>query len=50
MKKILFGILLAIIGGFLIICTNDDVAFWIGRIMFIVSIIIGISGLNEKER
>ena len=50
MKKILFGVLLAIIGGFLIICPNDDFGFWIGRIMFVVSIIIGIIGLNEKEK
>ena len=50
MKKILFGILLAIIGGFLIISPNDDIGFWIGRIMFVVSIIIGIIGLHEMEK
>ena len=50
MKKILFGILLAIIGGFLIICSNDDIAFVVGRIIFLISIIIGIYGLNEKEQ
>ena len=50
MKKILFAILLAIIGGFLIICPNDDIGFWIGRIIFVVSIIIGIIGLNEREK
>ena len=49
MKKLLFGILLAIIGGFLILSHNDDFAFWIGRIMIVVSIVIGLFGLNEKE-
>ena len=49
MKKILFGILLSIIGASLILCVNDDLGFWIGRLMFIISIVIGIKGLNEKE-
>lgn len=50
MKKILFAILLAIIGGFLIISPNDDIGFWIGRILFVASIVIGITGLNDKEK
>ena len=50
MKKLLFGIILAIIGGFLIISPNDDIGFWIGRILFILSIVIGILGLNEKSK
>lgn len=50
MKKILFGILLAIIGGFFIICPNDDIAFWVGRIILFISAIIGIFGLNEQDQ
>ena len=49
MKKLLFGILLAIIGGFLSISINDDIGLIIGRLLFIVSVVIGIMGLNEKD-
>ena len=50
MKKILFGILLAVIGGFLVISSNDDIGFWVGRLFFLASIIFGITGLNDKDK
>ena len=50
MKKLLFGILLAIVGGFLIIAPNDDIGFYLGRILMLASIFMGITGYNSKEK